>query len=119
MPRRHLRLRILDMLDAAETAVRLAEGLDQDDFFADRVLVDAVIKNIAVLGEAARHVPDVVTERWHEVPWREMCDMRNFLAHEYFGLNPDLLWGTVQDDIPAVIPMLRRMLDEESSDSNR
>lgn len=107
------------MLDAAETAVRLAEGLDQNTFFADRVLVDAVIKNIAVLGEAATHVPDVVTERWQEVPWREMRDMRNFLVHEYFGLNPDLLWGTVREDIPAIIPVLRRMLDEEDSDSNR
>ena len=113
MPRRHWHLRLADMLDAAEAAVHLAEDLEQDAFFSDRVLVDAAIKNITVLGEAAIHVPDEVTERWPDVPWREMRDMRNFIVHEYFGLNRDVLWGTVRDDLPALVSILRRMLERE------
>jgi len=107
------------MLDAAETAVRLAEDIDQDTFFRNRVLVDAVVKNIVVLGEAASHVPDEVAEHWPDVPWREMRDMRNFIVHEYFGLNQDVLWGTVRDDPSALIPPLRRMVDMGASDLNR
>ncbi|MHB9148884.1 MAG: HepT-like ribonuclease domain-containing protein [Thermoleophilia bacterium] len=119
MPRRHWHLRIADMLDAAETAVRLTKDIDQETFFSDRVLVDAVIKNIVVLGEAASRVPDEVTENQPDVPWREMRDMRNFIVHEYFGLNRDVLWGTVRDDISALIPLLRRMLEMGTSDLNR
>ena len=111
MPRRHWQLRIADMLDAAETAVRLAKDLDQDTFFSDRMLVDAVIKNIVVLGEAASRAPNEVTENQPDVPWREMRNMRNFIVHEYFGLNQDVLWGTVRDDLPALIPSLRRVLE--------
>ncbi|MHB0980104.1 MAG: HepT-like ribonuclease domain-containing protein [Thermoleophilia bacterium] len=119
MPRRHWHLRIADMLDAAETAIRLTEDLEQVSFFCDRVLVDAVIKNIVVLGEAAAHVPDAVTECWPDIPWREMRDMRNFIVHEYFGLNRDVLWGTVRDDLPALVPALRHLLDMEEPGLHR
>jgi uncharacterized protein with HEPN domain len=99
------------MLDAAEMAISLAAGLDRAKFLDDRVLVDAAIKNVTVIGEAATHVPEDVTERWPEIPWRDIRDMRNFIVHEYFGVNPDVLWGTVKEDLPAVVPVLRRMLE--------
>ena len=99
------------MLDAAEMAISLATGLDCAKFLDDRVLVDAAIKNVTVIGEAATHVPEDVTERWPEIPWRDIRDMRNFIVHEYFGVNPDVLWGTVREDLPAVVPVLRRMLE--------
>jgi len=114
VPRRDWRLRVADMLDAAQTAMGLAEGLGKADFLADRVLVDAAIKNIGVLGEAAMHVPDEVVERWPDIPWRKMRDMRNVIVHEYFGVNPDILWGTVREDLPGLIPALRRMLESDS-----
>ena len=113
MSRRDWRLRIADMLDAAEMAISLAAGLDRAKFLDDRVLVDAAIKNVTVIGEAATHVPDDVAERWPEIPWRDIRDMRNFIVHEYFGVNPDILWGTVREDLPAVVPVLRRMLEGE------
>jgi uncharacterized protein with HEPN domain len=103
------------MLDAAETAIGLAAGLERDVFLGDRVLVDAAIKNITVVGEAASRVPDEVARRWPEIPWRDIRDMRNFIVHEYFGVNPDVLWGTIQDDLPALVPVLRRILESEQA----
>jgi uncharacterized protein with HEPN domain len=113
VPRRDWRLRVADMLDAAEMAISLAAGLDRAKFLDDRVLVDAAIKNVTVIGEAATHVPDDVTERWPEIPWRDIRDMRNFIVHEYFGVNPGVLWGTVREDLPTIVPVLRRMLEGE------
>ena len=113
MPRRHWRLRIADTLDAAETAIGLTAELSRHAFLDDRTLTDAAIKNITVIGEAATHVPDEVAERWPEIPWRDMRAMRDFIVHEYFGVNPDVLWGTVTEDLPAVVPVLRRMFGEE------
>ncbi len=91
MPGRDWRLRVADILDAAETAIGLASGVDRAAFLGDRVLVDAAIKNITVVGEAATHVPEAVAARWPDIPWRDMRDMRNFIVHEYFGVNPDVL----------------------------
>ena len=111
MPRRDWRLRVADMLDAAETAISLAEGLGKAEFLADRTLVDASIKNMSVLGEAAAHIPVKVTQAWPEIPWRMMRDLRNLIVHEYFGVNPEILWGTIREDLPFVVPELRLMLE--------
>jgi uncharacterized protein with HEPN domain len=113
VPRRDWRLRVADMIDAAETAIGIAKGLERDVCLSDRVLVDAAIKNITVIGEAATHVPETVAVRWPDIPWRDMRDMRNFIVHEYFGVNPDILWGTVTDDLPTVVPLLQQMLEDD------
>jgi len=113
VPRRDWRLRVADMLDAAETAMSLTNGLEKAEFLADRTLVDASIKNLSVLGEAAAQIPDEIAQQWRDVPWRMMRDMRNLIIHEYFGVNPDIVWGTINDDLPVVVPELRRMLEGE------
>ena len=112
MPPRDWRLRLDDMLDAAQTAISLADGLEKDDFVGDRVLVDAAIKNLSVLGEAATRVPDEVAEQWPNLPWRMMRDMRNFIVHEYFGVSSDVVWGTIREDLPDVVDELRRIIGE-------
>ena len=109
MPRRDWRLRVADMVDAAETAMSLTNGLEKAEFLADRTLVDASIKNLSVLGVAATHVRDEVTQQWPDVPWRMMRDMRNLIIHEYFGVNPDIVWGTINHDLPVVLAELRRL----------
>jgi len=105
------------MLDAAETAISIVEGFDRDELLADRILVDAVIKNLTVIGEAASRVPDEVTRCWPEIPWRQMGDMRNFIVHEYFGISGEVLWGTVCDDLPGIVPLLRHVLERDAAGS--
>ena len=112
MPPRDWRLRLDDMLDAALTAISLADGLEKDDFVADRVLVDAAIKNLSVLGEAATRVPDEVAQQWQDLPWRMMRDMRNFIVHQYFGVSADVVWGTIKEDLPDLVVELRRVIGE-------
>jgi len=68
-------------------------------------------------GEAAAHIPDEVARRWPDVPWRMMRDMRNLVIHEYFGVNPDIQWGTVIDDLPLVVSELRRIVGSGGADS--
>jgi uncharacterized protein with HEPN domain len=116
VPRRDWRLRVADMLDAAETAVSLTNGLEKAEFLADRTLVDASIKNLSVLGEAAAQIPDEIARQWPDVPWRMMRDMRNLIIHEYFGVNPDIVWGTITDDLPVVLAELRRLVETAGSE---
>jgi len=82
----------------------------RDDFFNDRLHVDAVIKNLAVIGEAARRVPASVVEAHPEVPWSKMRAMRNIVVHEYFGIDEGVLWGTLIDDLPPLVGLLAPLL---------
>ena len=68
------------------------------------------MRNLEVIGEAARHVPEEVRQRFPELPWADMADMRNVLIHEYFGVDVPILWKTESNDLPAVLPGLKRVL---------
>lgn len=81
-----------------------------EDFVADRKTVDAVVRNLTVIGEAAGRIPKDIVENHPEIPWREMGDIRNFIVHEYFGISNRILWDTIQADLPPLIPLLQKVL---------
>ena len=112
MPHRPWRDRIEDILDAVARVEEYVEGLDRKGFTADSKSVDAVVRNLEVIGEAAAHVPDEVRDRYPEIPWREIRAMRNRLSHAYFAVDVDVVWKTARDDLDALVPALRRMLAE-------
>jgi len=70
----------------------------------------AVIRAFEIIGEAARQIPEKVRDDNPKIPWREIMGMRNKLTHEYFGVNTKVVWRTVQEDLPVIIPALRKML---------
>jgi len=110
VPPRDWRIRIEDILEAASAITRYVEGLSYERFAEDRKTVDAVVRNLEVIGEASTYVPGDVRTRFPDVPWADMADMRNVLIHEYFGVDLPILWKTVTVDLSAVLPALRRVL---------
>ncbi len=113
MPRRDWEIRIRDILDAARKVIEHVKELDFDAFAADDWTVDAVLRNFTVIGEAARHVPDAICQKYPHVPWQDMRDMRNIVVHEYFRIDLTVVWNTIQEDLPALIPRLKEVLKEE------
>ena len=118
MPPRDWRLRIEDMLDAARAIAgfvgEFIESSDIDAFARDRKTVDAVVRNLEVIGEAARHVPESIRTRFPDVPWADIVGMRSVLIHEYFGVDFEILWQTIQNDLPALAQRLESILEETS-----
>ncbi len=110
MPPRNWRLRIEDILEAIQKTQRYKSGLSFEEFCSDEQVVDAVVRNLEVIGEAARHIPPEIELRHPDVPWGEMRGMRNVLVHEYFGVNLAILWHTVEQDLPPVIENLEKIL---------
>ncbi len=78
----------------------------------DQKTIDAVIRNFEVIGEAATHVPDDVQRLFVDVPWGKMKGIRNLLIHEYFGVDAEVLWRTIHDDLPGLKNDLTNVLDE-------
>jgi uncharacterized protein with HEPN domain len=112
VPPRQWRLFVADIVDAITAIDSYTAGLTREQFFADRLRLDAVIKNLTVIGEAAGRMPIDITEASPEIPWSRMRGMRNVVVHEYFGIDEEVLWGTVTDDLPPLLPLLTALLAE-------
>ena len=110
MPHRNWQLRIADIIEAIEKCLAYVDEMTFDQFVDDPKTIDAVIRNIAVIGEAARNVPEEVIDQNSSLPWREMRDIRNVVVHEYFGVDNKVVWDTLQRNPPPLIPELKRML---------
>ena len=112
MPPRDWRARFEDILEAVHRIQRYTNGVTSEQFAANELLIDAVVRNLTVIGEAARGVPADVEARHPELPWFEMRGLRNLVVHEYFGVDVAILWQTVHDDLPGLVPLLERALGE-------
>ena len=110
VPSRDWKIRITDILQAIKEILELTEGMTAAQFSQDARTVKAVLYNFAVIGEAARHVPIEVREAWPAVPWREMGDMRNVVIHEYFGVDPEIIWETIRQELSPLTPQLEEIL---------
>ena len=115
MPHRDWLFRITDILTATSTVESYVKGMSYEDFIADRKTVDAVIRNLIIIGEAASHVPEEIFLNHPEVPWNDMRAMRNFVVHESFGVSDKILWDTVQTNLPSLIPALSKIEEKYGS----
>jgi uncharacterized protein with HEPN domain len=112
VPLRDWKFRIQDILDAVRAVCEYTQGMDFKSFIEDRKTVDAVVRNLIIIGEASIQVPEEICERHPEVPWYEMRGMRNFIVHEYFKASDKIIWDTVQVDLPLLPTLLENILEE-------
>jgi uncharacterized protein with HEPN domain len=118
MSRRDWRFRIEDMLEAADRITARMSGMSREVFLRDTNISDVVLRNLTVIGEAAAHLPEDVTERYPEVPWRQIAAIRNIIVHEYFGVDLTVIWDAVQWDLPILVGHLRRIQDDEKREQD-
>ena len=102
---------VRDMLAACERILRYTDGLEQQAFVADDRTYDATLRNLGIIGEAARRIPESVRESRDEIPWRAIIGTRNRVVHAYLGIDDDVIWSIVTDDIPELMPALQALLD--------
>jgi len=97
------RIRVLQMIDACEEALQIAET-------HSRITLLAVMKDIEIIGEAAAKVTKATQLESPEIPWAEILAMRNRLIHGYFDINSDTVWQTISKDIPPLLTHLHSLL---------
>jgi len=103
-----------DMQTSCGKILRYTEDIDFDQFAADERTYDAVIFNLVILGEAAKHVPPVVRERYPKVPWRKVAGLRDISVHRYFGLDEEILWDILQKQIRPILDQINQILADEA-----
>ena len=102
MPYRSWQFRIDDILAAIDKIERYTHGIDFVVWQEDEKTVDAVIRNLEIIGGASSHLPAEVQAHYEDVPWNMMKGIRNILAHEYFGVDLEIVWKTVKEDLPVL-----------------
>lgn len=111
MSRRDVALFLSDILTAIDRIADYVAPHDLASFIASGLVQDAVVRNLEILGEAARNIPDDLREEHPEVPWRRMIGLRNIVAHQYFGVDETVIWKIATDDVPSIVPAITKMLD--------
>ena len=101
------------MRDAIDRVLAYAEP-GRDAFMADPMRQDAIIRNLEIAGEAAKRVPDNIRDLAPEIPWRQMAGTRDKLAHDYFGVDLDLVWDVVAKELPATRERLLVVIESVS-----
>lgn len=101
------------MLDYSREAVEFIQGIDISQFAADRLRNLAVVRLVEIVGEAANRIPSDVQNQYPKIPWREIIDMRNVIAHGYDILDYDILWKVVTVDLPELIQALEGIVPQE------
>lgn len=92
-----------------------AEGRTRGDLDDDRLLVLALVKAIEILGEAAYQISEETRNVLPDIPWQDIIGIRHRLVHAYFDINLDILWQTIQEDLPPLVDTLERTLKESDS----
>jgi len=109
---RNWKFRLEDMIEAIVLIEEYVKEMDHSSWSRDRKTIDAVIRNLEIIGEAATHLPDSIQEKYHEVPWFQIKGMRNLLIHEYFGVDVDVLWQTIKEDLPRLKLQIQTLIAE-------
>ncbi|MEO0107729.1 MAG: DUF86 domain-containing protein [candidate division WOR-3 bacterium] len=101
-----------DIADAAAAIRKFTAGITKDDLVADRKTRDAVVRNLEVIGEAVKKLPEAQRSRYPDVAWRRIAGLRDILIHDYFGIDMDIIWEVIQTKLPVLARRVREMLDE-------
>ena len=103
---------IVDIREAIEKIERYIAGMALNNFLNDERTADAVVRNLETIGEATNRLPEDFIIRHSEIEWPKIMGLRHRIVHEYFGVDLEIIWEILQNDLPAFKGLLQRILPE-------
>ena len=104
---------LLDILIAANKALKFVEGIDRNGFEDNEIIQNAVMRPLEIIGEASARTSKGFRKEHSEIPWREMVGLRNRLIHEYFRVDFSAVWDTIYKDLPKLIEIIEPLVPKE------
>lgn len=111
--KRKLELYIGDIIEAIKRIEKYAKNLSFGNFSKDQKTIDAVVRNFEIIGEASKNIPQEIKKQYSQIPWASMKGIRNKLIHEYFGVNFEILWKTIKEDLPPLKEKILKILGNQ------
>jgi uncharacterized protein with HEPN domain len=106
---RDLTLRLEDILEAAHLIETYIDGFDDESFLKDQRTVDAVTRNLEIIGEAVKHLPEEMTNQFPKIPWKAIAGFRDILAHCYFRTDDAIIWDAAKNHTPQLIQAVQKL----------
>ncbi|HMA86058.1 MAG TPA: DUF86 domain-containing protein [Desulfosalsimonadaceae bacterium] len=103
------------MSESSQAIFEYVAGMSFEDFCQDRKTYTAVIREFEIIGEAVGKIPDAIRNDYKNIEWQDIKDFRNLLIHEYFGVDLEIVWKIIQEDLPDLLKAARELLRRESS----
>ncbi|MCJ7778211.1 MAG: DUF86 domain-containing protein [Sedimentisphaerales bacterium] len=104
-----------DIVDSCEKVLRFTKELSLPDLIQDERTYDAVVRNLEIIGEAAKNISENLRTQMPNIEWRKIAGMRDMLAHDYFGIDNDILWDVVQNKIPELTETVKAFLEDRNN----
>jgi len=111
-----MRLYLEDILTSCAKVKRYTQGMTFEDFQADDRTYDAVVRNLQIIGEAVKNIPQEMRSKYPAVAWRKIAGLRDILAHAYFSLEDETLWDIVETKITPLLELVQQILEAEFGD---
>ena len=99
---RDLNLFMVDILNSIKNIEEFSRNLDKEKFSKDILRQSAIIRQLEIIGEAVKNIPDSFREKYPKIPWKNIAGLRDILSHAYFGVNIDRVWEIVKKDLPVL-----------------
>jgi len=103
---------INDIISSIKKIREYIENLSYQEFRQDTKTVDAVLRNLEIIGEASRNIREDVRKKFPNIPWRRMIGLRNIVSHAYFGVDLELIWEIVSKNLPGLEAKIKNMLKD-------
>lgn len=116
MSDRDWRLFLKDIHECSARVLEYSGAMTRKDFFEDRKTLDAVMRNLAIIGEAAKKIPADVRRKYPDVAWKKMAGLRDIVVHDYFSIDEDIIWDVVSIRIPELNRHIDSMIGKLSGD---
>ena len=110
MSKRTPKLLLEDIIESAEKILQYTKGISFEEFSKDNKTVDAVIRNFEIIGEASNLLPDEIKEKYSEIDWHRIRGFRNRIVHDYFGVDLQIIWKIIFDQIPGLITEITKII---------
>jgi uncharacterized protein with HEPN domain len=110
MSERSAELLLEDMLESCDRILEYTKELSFEDFKKNYLVVDAVVRNFTIIGEAAGRIPEEYKVKHHEIEWDRIRGFRNRIVHDYFGIDYQIVWIIIENNIPELRDLIRKMV---------